>query len=101
MGAIECYQHAQKKDFQHKVKYYMQTAALAIIGEDGETAGHTERLAYAIDILSGDANIKEFSIGVVTNSTIAATINMGNEPSDSDIEFTVNSMINDFAGYDG
>lgn len=100
MGAIECYGKAISIDFKAKIKYFMQKAAIAIIGEDGGTVGHAERLVYAKLVLAGTASVEEFAIGVATNSTISTAINGGSEPTDNDIEFTVNSMINDFAGYD-
>lgn len=67
----------------------------------GSTEGHTERVAYAKEVLAGAASILEYAIGVVTNSTIATTIDGGGQPTDSDVEFVVNSMFSDFAGYDG
>ena len=101
MAAIDCYNKALEKDFKRKVKYYLQKAAIAIVGEDSQTAGHAERVIYAGNILSGNVDVYEFALGVATNATIAAAINAEEEPSDSDIEFTVNSLINDYAGYDG
>lgn len=58
---------ANDKGFQRKIKYYMQKAAIAIIGGDSETAGHVERVEYAKKILSGAASIYEFAVAVVTN----------------------------------
>lgn len=78
----------------------MQKAAIAILGEEGSTAGHAERVVYAKEILAGTASVYEFAVGVVTNSTIAGKIDAETDY-DSDLEFVVNSMINDFAGYDG
>ncbi len=100
MAVLDYMQVANEKGFQRKVKYYMQKAAIAILGEDSETTGHTERVAYASKILSGEASVLEFSVGVVTNTTIAGKIDAGTDY-DSDLEFVVNSMFNDFAGYDG
>ena len=101
MGAILCMETAYDEGFQRQVKYFMQKAAVAAIGELDTTPGHTERVAYANTVLTGEANIREYAIAVVTNATIASTINSAGTPSDSDVEFTVNSMYNDFAGYDG
>jgi len=101
MLSAKCMAKANGSAFKRRVKYFMQKAATAIIGEDGAFIGHAERVAYAEKILSGEASIYEMAVGVVTNSTVAAAIDGGSEPSDSDLEFTVNSLINDFAGYDG
>ena len=102
MAAIDCMAKANDQGFQRRVKYFMQKAAVAIVGESESTDGHTERVAYATTILTGSASIFEVAIAVTTNSTIATAIGTnGGDPSDNDLEFTVNSLINDFAGYDG
>ena len=100
MGYLDHMQVAHETGFQRKIKLLMQKAAIAIIGEDSQTAGHTERLAYAKTVLSGEASVLEFSIGVVTNTTVAGKIDTSADY-DGDLEFVVNSMFNDFAGYDG
>lgn len=100
MSAVKCMGLAKNKGFQDRIKYFLTKSATAIIGEDSETAGHAERLIYAKQILSGEASVYEFAVGVVTNSTVAASIAADTDPSDNDLEFTVNSLINDFAGID-
>lgn len=100
MASHECMIWAKNPHNQQRIKYFMQKAAVDIIGEVGTTPGHAERIVYAAKILDGTASIPEYTIAVTTNATILASINAETEPSDSDIEFTVNSMINDFAGYD-
>ena len=100
MTALQCYNESQSKEFLRQVEYYMVKAAIAIIGEDSQTAGHTERVAYAKTILAGDADISTFAVGVSTNSTIATKIAAEQDYS-GDLEFTVTSMFNDYAGYDG
>lgn len=100
MSAIQCMSTASDKGFQNRVKYYMQKAASAIIGEVGTTDGHTERVAYAQTILNGSASILEMAIAVTTDSTIAAAIEAETAYTDANIETAVNSLINDFAGYD-
>lgn len=100
MSAIECMRETNDNDFQKKVKYYMQKAAISVLGEEGSTAGHADRLVYAKKILAGEASIKEYCIGIVTNTTIAGKIAAAKNY-DDDLEFVVNSMFSDFAGYDG
>lgn len=100
MGVKEWMFEASGKGFQKKVKYYMQKAAIAVIGEDNTTAGHAERLAYAKKVLDGEASVYEFAVGVVTNTTISGKIDSATDY-DGDLEFVVNSMFNDFAGFDG
>jgi len=97
----KCMEWAESKGAQKRVEYFMKKAAIAIIGESGSTEGHAERVTYAKTVLGGNADVRGYAVGVSTNSTIATTITGGSDPSDNDLEFTVNSMINDFAGYDG
>jgi hypothetical protein len=95
-----CMSAANEVGFQRRVKYFMTKAAAAILGEDPLTENHAERVVYANKILDGTASVYEFAVAVATNSTIAANLVAGTEPSDSDMEFTVNSFIDDFAGAD-
>ena len=98
----KCAVWARSVGSQMRVKYFMQKAATNIIGEAPATAGHAERLIYAKKILDGSASILEYAIAVSTNSTVAASIvsNPPDGPIDSELELTVNSMVNDFAGYE-
>jgi len=100
--SLNCMNRAKDKNgFQAKIKYFMQKASLAVLGEELPIGDeHVARVAYANDILDGTASIYEYAVGVVTNATIATTINGGSEPTDSELEFAVNSMFSDFAGWD-
>lgn len=95
-----CAEWANDPGKQERVKHFMNKAATAIIGEGSGVAGHTERLAESLEILDGTASKYEYAVSVSTNPTISATIAAGNTVSDNDLEFTVNSIINDHAGYD-
>jgi hypothetical protein len=95
-----CAEWANDPGKQERVKHFMNKAALAIIGEGSTVDGHTERLAEAKEILAGTASKYEYAHSVSTNATIAAVIAAGNTVTDSDLEFAVNSVINDHAGYD-
>ena len=93
--------------FQDKVKFFLQKAALAILGEayggnseNPTEAQHTARAVYAKSILAGTSSVEQFAYAAATNSTVATSLDAGSLPSDTDLEFTVNSMINDFAGID-
>lgn len=108
MSSADCMAIANNGTFQQRVKYYMQRAAIAVMAEAPEHANHADRVAYArrvLDVTGSTgmaASIAEYAIAVVTNSTIAATIaaNPLNQAaiSDNDLEFTVNSMFDAFAG---
>lgn len=87
--------------FQSRVEYCLKKAAVAVMAEDAATASHADRVTYAESVLGGTASVAEVAKAVVTNATLTASgdsdaDNMG--ISDSDLEFTVNSMFNAFAG---
>lgn len=88
---------SQETQFVERVKYFMQKAAIAIMAESLSTSGHNERAAYAARVLDGTASSMDFTVAVLTNSTVAAA---GSAATDSDLEFTVNSMFNAFAGFE-
>jgi len=76
------------------------SAAYAIVNEDAGTTNHVNRLAWANDILSGTvANVEakaaeHLRYAVASNATISAA---GNDATDSDVQFVVNSQIDIFA----
>ena len=84
-----------------RIKFFMMRVATNVIGETSSTPGHAERKAYADKVLSGEANVQQMVCAVVTNYTIAAVIDNDETPVDNDIEFTVNSLWDDFSGYEG
>ena len=92
------YWHFHRDDeFQNKVKYEMQKAAIAVMSESAATTGHADRVVFAKKILAGEANVKEFCIGVLTNATIKGHVDADTDYT-SDLAFTVSSMFNAFAG---
>jgi len=97
MAANECMQKVNNGAFQKQVQYFLTKAAIAIINEDAATTHHTERLIFSKGILANTVSLYQFYIGVTTNPTIAATISSGSDVSDTDIEFTVNSLIDAYA----
>ena len=88
---------SQQPQFVQRVKYFMEKAAVAVMSETLSTAGHTERVAYAKIVLDGTASAIDYAVAVLTNSTVAAA---GAAVSDSDMEFTVNSMFDAFSGFE-
>lgn len=98
MISLARYNKAQEADFQHKVKIYMQKGAIAVMAEPDITVNHADRVIYASKVLNGTASILEFALGVVTNSTIGNYIETDAAIPETDLEFTVNSLIDAFAG---
>jgi hypothetical protein len=88
--------------WQDRVRYAAIKAAVAVMAESAGTASHTQRVTYAKSVLAGLIDIFSMSIGVATNPTIFAELNPTATPNygvpDADIEFTVNSLYNAFAG---
>lgn len=98
---VEMASIAMSSQFKQRVEYCLKKAAVAIMAEDAGTANHAERVVYANKVLDGTASVVEAAKAVVTNATLTASgdsdaANMG--ISDGDLEFTVNSMFNAFAG---
>lgn len=73
-------------------------AANAIVNEDPGTANHANRLAWAQAALASrdglTAATDEMFVGVCSNATIQMT---GNDATDNDIQFVVNSLVNSYA----
>jgi len=86
---------ANNNDIQDRVNYYMIKAAIAVMSEVNTTIGHALRVSYANKVLAGTANVQEYTVAVYTNVTVA---NQGMSPVDNDLDTTVSSMFNAFAG---
>ena len=73
-------------------------AANAVINEDPGTANHANRLVWAQAALASreglSAAADEMFVGVCSNPTIQTT---GNDATDNDIQFVVNSLVNSYA----
>lgn len=91
------WEYHNNKEFYNKVKWEMQSAAIAIMNELATVDNHTLRVAYAKTILDGTASVKEFAIGVLTNATIKTHI-INETDYTPDLAFTVSSIFNAFAG---
>lgn len=92
-----------QESFRRRIKYYMQKGATAVIGELGTTPGHALRKTYADSVLAGTASIYEMAVAVATNTTVVGKLDaLGGHSGvpDSDLEFTVNSMWDDFSGFE-
>jgi hypothetical protein len=88
--------------FQDRVRYAVVKAASAIMAEAAGTASHAQRVAYAKLVLAGMVDIFSLSVGVTSNPTVFAELNPAATPNygvpDADLEFTVNSLFNAYAG---
>jgi len=97
MVALDAMEVADEFGFQQRVEFFLKKASIAVMAEALSTAGHAERVIYAKDVLDGSASTIEATQAVVTNATIEAA---GLASTDSDIEFTVNSMFSALSGFE-
>jgi hypothetical protein len=95
---------ANDGQFQNRCLAALKAAAVDVLAEDPSTQYHTQRAAYANQVISEQVNGEEVASVVLTNSTIAAEVTVASLPGanstvpDSDIEFAVSSIFNDLAG---
>lgn len=93
---------AEQPSTRSRVEYCLKKAAVAVMAEEANTANHAERVVFAKKVLAGEANIQNATLATMTNSTITSNGAPNTAPnfgiSDNDLEFTVNSMFNAFAG---
>ncbi len=93
MSLTTQYALAQDRAFVQRVTVAMMQAAIAIANESASTANHALRARHAARVLNEPEHFAPgFALGVASNPAITA------ESSDSDIQFTVNSNWDAFAG---
>ncbi len=84
---------AQDQTFVQRVTVAMMQAAIAIANESAAAPNHALRARHAARVLNEPEHFAPgFALGVVSNAAITA------ESTDSDIQFTVNSNWDAFAG---
>jgi hypothetical protein len=84
---------ANDEDFVARVTQAAVTAAKDIQAEAGDVAGHVKRTDYALQVLRSPQVFGPlFAQGVATNPAITGA------STDNDIQFTVNSLWNAYAG---
>jgi hypothetical protein len=92
MTALEQYDLAHDSAFVRRVTQLTVKSAIAVSSEDPATANHAARIAWGNKVLLDPAGYGSLMAhGVVTNAAITAA------SSDSDVEFTINSMWNAYA----
>lgn len=93
MALVDQYTLAQNTDFIHRVQMALVKSAIAVSSEAPETEYHRERAVWAAQVLHDPSHYAlRAACGVTSNAAITA------ESLDSDIEFTVNSQWNAYAG---
>jgi hypothetical protein len=85
--------------FQVRVQAAAIKAAVSVAAEDSGTANHDRRLQLAGQVLrSPEAWGRVLAQGVASNASILANAMTDTEIPDSDIEYTVNSLWDAYAG---
>lgn len=93
MGFKEQYALTLNSNFIMQVMMAVIKSAIAVANEDPATPGHAQRAHYAQAALANPESVARcMALGVASNPVISA------ESSDNDIEFTVNSIFNAYAG---
>lgn len=100
---------AKSEDFIERVQFAAVKIALDVSAEAPATANHARRVAYARQVLQNpEQAARNMALGVAANTSISASVvsNGATGPArtatttatDSDIEFTVSSIWNAYAG---
>ena len=93
MGFSEQHGLAQLPGFVERVKMAVVKSAIAVANEDPTTAGHAARVRYAQAALANPESVARcMALGVASNPVVS------DKSVDGDIEFTVASMWNAYAG---
>lgn len=93
MSLATQYELAQDQTFVQRVTVAMIQAAIAIANESAAVPNHALRARHAARVLNEPEHFAPgFALGVVSNPAVTA------ESTDPDIQFTVNSNWDAFAG---
>lgn len=104
MAFIDSSRLADNDSFKRRIEIAMLTACKDVSAEDAQTPNHANRLELVKEILVDvDDYVELFTKLTVTNQAIPSVLNKdtGNwetSASDSDIQFTVNSLFDTVAG---
>ena len=95
MSLISVYNLRTNAEFKARVASAVAKAAFDILNESGSTEYHAERVVWAKASMADAETVAEQMLWtVVQNATIQSS---GLDSTDNDIQFVVNSNINNFA----
>ena len=77
---------ARSQAFKDRCEYYMYQKAAAVFAQETPDA---DDLLLAKALWAGQVKIEDMAKNVVTNSTIGGAIDNGNEPTESDISWCI------------
>jgi hypothetical protein len=94
---------ARDESFSARVAFILMKSAVDIANESSGTTNHANRLAFAQRHFKAEVNTKAIAAAVIaSNTTIQTTIDgapslKGANVSDADLEFVINSLIDNLA----
>lgn len=83
--------------YSRRVEYALYVAAVNVMSEDAGALEHAKRVTFATEVLSGRASIRSAVSASLTNPSLTSASN-ANAITDSDLQFTINSLFNALAG---
>ena len=104
MAFLESGYLAEDVEFKKRVMIALLTAAKDIMAEVNTTTAHSQRVTYASKVIANPVDEAANATNlIVTNTSIVASFNKNitrytTTATDSDIQFTVNSLFNALAG---
>jgi hypothetical protein len=88
-------------NLESRVSFFVIKGAVAVMSESIGTANHAERADFANKVFVGDYDLSSYTYAVLTNPTNLSNLDLEQDDygiNDADLEFTVSSMYNAFAG---
>lgn len=93
MSFLDQHELAIDPVFIKRVEMALVKSSIFVVAESPSTDNHVNRTAYATEVLNDpERHAENMAKGVATNASITL------ESTDADIEFTVNSMFDAYAG---
>ena len=100
--AQQAYDVARQPGYQNRVAQLLADAAVDVMAEDGATAGHAERVAYATSVLNGGASIFDAALATMSDSNVkdgADPNAVDNGVTDAEIVTAISGIFSALAGY--
>jgi hypothetical protein len=103
MAVLDRIATARNDTFAARIAMILMALAINVMNEDPSTANHANRLLFAQKHLKGEVNCKLLGAAVIANNaTTQGNIDadpaaLGSNVPDSDIEFVLGGLYNNFA----
>lgn len=101
-SAKECWQIALQPDFQARVRFCLNKAAVNVLAEPQATPGHALRVEFAKKVLTGAYALEHTAMAVWTNDALKASANINNPDTDgiqdAELQVAVTAIFSALAG---